>query len=375
VDVMRHMNRERFVCHFATLSGLAGELDHEIQRLGGTVNPCPLKFGFQRRFRQLIRDLHIDVVHSHVHHFSGYVLRCAYQASVPVRIAHFRNTEAGARTWRQWLIQDPLMRYWISQHATHIIGNGRGSLECSWRGWESDPRCTVIHNGLDTTAFVANGNERTEVRQEFGWNHDTKLVIHVGRMAPQKNHRRLIRIVARLMQDDRRVCCLIVGKPNDSVVQDILHVVKQFRLESRLAVTGVRNDVPRLLHAADLMIFPSVHEGVPGAVLEACAVGLPVLGSAIPGIREIAGHFSMVRFLELDQPDEAWTAKAMFILKSSQPLVPARASKQFEVSPYHLSQCIRAHQIVWEGASASLVDGIYSAPRDETGTPGLQDAA
>ena len=69
---------------------------------------------------------------------------------------------------------------------------------------------------------------------------------------------------------------------------------------------GVRDDVPQLLKTADVLLLPSIHEGLPGVVLEACASGTPVLASDLPGVREIASRLPLVRYLPLTAADEEW---------------------------------------------------------------------
>ena len=91
------------------------------------------------------------------------------------------------------------MRHWIDRRATHILGVGEAALAHGWRAdWQRDPRCAVIHNGLDTAPFAAPA-DRTGVRREFGWPEDCPLLIHVGRMCPPKNHPRLVEIAGRIM--------------------------------------------------------------------------------------------------------------------------------------------------------------------------------
>ena len=68
----------------------------------------------------------------------------------------------------------------------------------------------------------------------------------------------------------------------------------------RVRFSGERQDIPRLLKGADLFLFPSLWEGLPGALLEACAAGTPVLASDIAANREVAEVFPGIRLLGLE---------------------------------------------------------------------------
>ena len=113
---------------------------------------------------------------------------------------------------------------------------------------------------------------------------------------------------------------------------------------------GVRDDVPQLLKMSDVLLLPSIHEGLPGVVLEACATGTPVLASDLPGVREIASRLPLVRYLPLTAADEEW-ADAALDLSSEAPLPrPSAASiDAFRASVFHIDRAVEAHRELWDG--------------------------
>ena len=307
IDLLRQDALSQFEFHFATLSGGRGTLDDEITRLGGHVHPCRLAGpGFGRRFRRLVRDLDCVVVHSHVHHFSGYLLRLAAQVGVPTRIAHFRSTGDGKvptviRRAQRWI-----MKRWIDKYATAIAAVGDGAMQAAWRtDWASDKRCTIVYNGIDLGRFDA-PPDRAGVRREFGMAADTGLIIHVGSFSSTKNQIRLISIFDELRQMDHRARLLLVGRDGDGIAERLSEDIHARRMDDLVTMAGERDDVVRLLKAADVMIFPSAREGLPGAVLEACAAGIPVVATDLPGVREIAAVSPLVACLPLSAADRQW---------------------------------------------------------------------
>src|SRR2546422_7348680 len=85
IDVMGQDVLKDFEFHFVTLGPGTGALDATIRELNGHVHSCPLGVTFAARFRRLLRTCRYDIVHSHVHYFSGYILRLAYRGDVPTR--------------------------------------------------------------------------------------------------------------------------------------------------------------------------------------------------------------------------------------------------------------------------------------------------
>jgi glycosyltransferase involved in cell wall biosynthesis len=368
IDILRHVNRENFRLHFCVLSGLAGELDDTIRSLGGEIDYCKLDWRFPWRFPRLLRQLQTTVVHSHVQYFSGYVLRLAKQAGIPLRIAHFRNTpppEIGLRHRLQYA----LMRRWLAAHATHLLGNGEGSLAESWSpDWLGDPRCAVIHNGLDVGGFPT-AADRDGVRTEFGWDKRTRLVVHVGRMDPQKNHIRLLEVAAHLLRKDATCRLLLVGRPDAALQARLGERARELGVRQAIVFAGTRSDVPRLLAAADLMLFPSLYEGLPGVVLEACAVGTPVVTTNLPGTLEIAARFPSVRCLPLSASDDAWAEVCwQLLLDPGLPSLRDGARERFEASAYSIATCVHAHELVWSGAAAKGIRRLYGPAEPQVGT-------
>jgi glycosyltransferase involved in cell wall biosynthesis len=91
----------------------------------------------------------------------------------------------------------------------------------------------------------------------------------------------------------------------------VAEAVRAQGVETRVHMLGQREDVPTLLYGSDVMVFPSVREGWPGAVLEACAAGVPVVGSTLPGIEEISARCGLVECVSLEAPTGEWVERAL----------------------------------------------------------------
>ena len=352
LDLLRQVDRDRFHLDFCALSGDCGPLDAEVERFGSRVHLIRLGISFPREFASMLRREKYDVVHSHVFHSSGYILRLAKSAGVPVRIAHFRNTTNGksARIDRQ--AKEWILRRLIDRNATRILAVSEGAMCEAWTpDWSRDSRCRVVYNTLDLAPFLRT-DDRANVRAELGIPPDAQLVIHVGRMDPQKNHRRLLSIFACLAEHHRRVWLVCVGRIEAAVQADILATARSGGIADRIVIAGERSDVPSLLRASDLMIFPSLWEGMPGAVLEACIAGLPVVASDLPGVREIASKLpeAPLHVLSLDECDSVWSDVANKLLVGpSNGFFREGAVAAFQRSEFGVEHAISEHCQAWEG--------------------------
>ncbi len=354
LDLMRHMDQNKYKFHFCVLSGLPGDLDDEVRSLGGEVYYIKLGYNFPRAFRRLLRFKDFQVVHSHVHFFSGYILRLAAQEGVSGRIAHFRNTDDGKKPTFLRLMRNRIFKSWINKYATGIVAVCEGAMSFAWgQLWKQDPRCRVIYNGLDVSGFNAY-TDSDDVRKEFNLPEDCKLFIHVGRMVPQKNHNRVITIFNQIAHLRPNVALLLVGRAEANLEPGLRQTVSNLKLSAKVAFAGERRDVPRLLKASDVMIFPSLWEGLPGAVLESCAVGTPVLGSDLPGIREIAAQFpSFVKFLPLESSDSEWAIRAESMIEDQKIIeLKSNIPNLFNDSMFSIDRCIQEFSRLWENELA-----------------------
>lgn len=236
------------------------------------------------RLLRMLRSGRYDVVHSHVHQFSGPVLLLAWLAAVPIRIAHLRSVHDGRGGGLARRAYRVAARAIVARAATTVIAVSRSAMEAFWGAdWEDDPRRRVIYNGVDVARFACRGGP--DVRTELGIPPAARVVLHVGSFTPAKNHAALVAIAAALERRRPEVVFVLVG--DGALRPGIEAAVAADGLGPRFRFTGSRDDVPALLAAADVLVLPSLWEGLPGVVLEASACGVPVVASPLAAVAEI----------------------------------------------------------------------------------------
>jgi glycosyltransferase involved in cell wall biosynthesis len=348
IDLMRALRPPEFLVDVCTLSGLSGSLDGEVRACGGTIFPLRLGPSFPGRFVRLLREGRYEVVHSHVRFASGVILALAARADVPMRIAHFHSMGYGESSTFLRRAQRAGLLWLIDRYATDIVASGEWIMNAMWRpDWHRESRCRVMYNGLDP-ARLERASDAIGVRAELGIPASARLYAHVGNVLPVKNHCRLLDIFAELRRRAYPSWLLLAGAGTDDPRGPVVQGIRARGIQDRVVALGVRNDVPRLLHTADVLLLPSLSEGLPGVVLEACAIGVPVLATDLPGVREIASRLSLVCYLPLQATDEEWAdAAAALPDKATCLQLRKTARARFGASLFHVDRSAAAHRVLW----------------------------
>jgi glycosyltransferase involved in cell wall biosynthesis len=151
----------------------------------------------------------------------------------------------------------------------------------------SPGRITVIPRGRDAARLgTPSPARRREARQRLGLSASTPVLINVGRQEFQKGQADLLHAMALLGETHPSVVLIQVGRRGNQ--SDYLEcLVRELGLRERIRFLGHRDDVPDLLAAADVFVFPSIYEGLGGALIEAMALELPIVTTDIPAVREV----------------------------------------------------------------------------------------
>ncbi len=369
MHMLRHIDRERFRMDFATSQ--PGEFDDEIRSLGSQVHRTASPRNpraFARSLQGILSDGGpYDVVHSHLHYFSGYVLRVAARAGVPARIAHSHNDTTAAETGAGFLRRRylSLTQSWISRYATHGLAcSGLAAKDLFGENWSLDRRWKIIFYSMPFAPFAEVVTDRGRIREDLGIPRDAWVLGHVGRFFEQKNHMFLINVLAEAARRNPNLCLLLVG---DGPLRPAIESrVEQLQLCKRVVFAGVRPDVPLLMrNAMDGLLFPSLHEGSPLALVEAQAAGLPcVVSDTIAVEATVVGE--LVSRRSLSEPISAWvrSIEEMPLVRTT--VTPDRALQAVEDSPFEVSRGVLELQSVYRDVVCQQFRGSLAC---ESGLP------
>jgi glycosyltransferase involved in cell wall biosynthesis len=257
-------------------------------------------------FRILKEHGPYDVVHSHVHHFSGFTLMLAARAAVPVRIAHSHNDttnhEERAGPFRRLYLKGA--KQLIHHYATTGLAcSALAAMDLFGEDWKSDSTRQVLYCGIDLEPFTQPAG-RSEVRREFNIPSGALVLGHVGRFSEQKNHFFLLDIFAEVARRRPESRLLLVG--DGELREAIAQKALRLGLEEKVIMAGVRPDIARLMKGAmDVFVFPSRWEGLPLGLVEAQAAGLSCIYSDSV-TDEVNFVPSLVRRCSLTEPVSTW---------------------------------------------------------------------
>jgi len=316
MHVLRNIDRSQFQMDFCLFGSEPGLYATEIEGFGSTIWRCQMSgnlWSFRRRFHQILREGEYDVVHSHVHFFSGNVLRWAKAQSVPVRIAHSHTTRDGRSDVLMRRFYRGLMQSWIERYATHGLAASRSSASALFgENWERDDRNCVLHYAVDLHPFQE-PVDREKVRKQLGLPPGVPVMGHVGRFSREKNHIFLLEIAVEILKRRPEIHFLLVG---DGPLRPVIESrAKSMGLSDKVHFTGIRTDVARLMRGAmDVFIFPSLWEGLGVALIEAQAAGLRCIVSDVcpTEVGILPDQFTQV---SLSKSSEVWAANTIKALE------------------------------------------------------------
>lgn len=288
---------------FVTTSMKPGVLDADVIAGGHRLVPVGLSVLGVARFWSLLARGRFSAVHSQMGISSGLHLAVAFFCRVPVRVAHFRSDGIGGSRSLRRAVALLLSRFLILIFATQVVGVSPGSLSYGWRRrWASDRRCMIIPNFIDVERTVRpSGEYPTEL---VGKASGITKVAHIGRSEPSKRQELAIRVWAESASLDSSSRFHIVGSLSDNALQELDALPGSIR--SRVRHFEYVPKAGGALRFMDLTLVTSDREGLPGVVLESLAVGTPVVGSDIPGIRWIAGLVEGVFLVPVDATIHEW---------------------------------------------------------------------
>lgn len=331
---------------FVTLGSRPGSLEPDFRAAGATVHPCPLSpvGSLVPRLWQTFRALRPDVVVSHVGLTSAAMLLVARLAGVPVRVARIQSEGDGRsdtparRAWRAF------MRRLLRRCATDVLGVTGAALAFTHPP-AGDRRYRVLFNSVDPGRVA--GWDRAAARRRWAIPDDVAVLAQIGRAHPVKNRPFTVEVFRALRASSPGARLVIAGPGG---VGDLVAAHPGIADDPDVELAHETDEIASVLAAADVVLLPSLWEGLPGVVLEALAAGTPVLASDLPCLREVAAHVDGLTLLPLADGADRWAHRAA-ALAHPDPAVRDGIRRRFATSPFLLNHAAREWRSLW-GADA-----------------------
>ncbi len=319
-------------------AGEKGTFDDEARTLGARL--FYVRFGrrnlasFVQEFRQILAKGNYDAIHDHQDYIAG--LHFLFGAGIlpPTRIAHVHNPLLHVTNYAT----DPLRKLTsetgkrlLKYFATDIMGTSDQVL--SEYGFKREDYVSMnmgaAHCGFDVTKYQGD-YETTHVAlcKELGWNKSSKILLfvgrlegtegwHMGRLMTHKNPKFALDIARECIAKDDRIRLVMVGA-GQGKRHEFEEKVSTWGLSNKIRLLGQRSDVPRLMVGSDLLLFPSLAEGLGMVAVEAQAAGLPVIASDTTP-RECVVVPDLIEFCPLRADSTYWAEQCLRLINGPRP--------------------------------------------------------
>jgi glycosyltransferase involved in cell wall biosynthesis len=320
IKLLRKADRNILQMDFCVARPEEGLYEEEITSLGSKIIRCELKpfLTYQHRLSRILRENEYDVVHSHGWLFSGIILKVADNSNVPVRIAYSHTThdEHSATLYRK--LYGRLMRRMIIKHATHCLGCCSEAASALFgKECKQIDKCGVLYTSVDVEAFRPS-QKPSVTKADFGIPSDALVIGHVGSFRLAKNHTFLLEIAVEIIKRQPKAYIFLAGEGN--LRPEAEAKAERLGISKRIIFAGNRKDVPQLMmHLFDVLLFPSIYEGMPLTMVEAVTAGLRVVCSDVISREASEVLPEVFTHLSLDLPATQWAEKVIEILNEAKP--------------------------------------------------------
>ena len=309
MNTYRNIDRSKIQFDFIVHTQKPCAYDNEIRVLGGRVyNALPRYTGFNHfeyvhKWQEFFKE-HPEyrLIHGHVRSTAAIYLYIAGKYGLTT-IAHTHNTSSGTGLA---CIARELLKYPIRYLADYMFACSEAAGEFTYgKGCKKNYR--VVKNAIDTDNFKYNEPVRAKLRAELALG-ESFLIGHVGRFEAQKNHTFIIDIFEQIVLRNKTAKLILIGA--GELLEEIAMKAKNKGVLEKIIFTGVKPNVFEYLQAMDVILFPSLYEGLPVAIVESQAAGLPhVLSDSISD--EIDMGMNLIEFISLDKPAEFWAERIL----------------------------------------------------------------
>ena len=307
MNYYRAIDRSKVQFDFVVHREEEGDYEEEIRSLGGKIyRMMPLRphtFGKYEKQISSFFDAHPEyrIIHGQCSESGYFFYKEAARRGIPVIIAHAHNSHV--KFDLKWIVRT-WMKHQMRPYLTHYFACGEEAAEWLF-GKQLAKNAIILKNAIDTLQYKFDEQLREKKRKELRLPSSTLTICHIGRFDKVKNHSFILDIFEKLLKKRPDAHLLLIG---DGVLRkQTENKAKEKGILAQVRFLGVRRDVNELLQAADVMVFPSLFEGLGIAVVEAQCTGMPcIISDIIPNEVMIT---NLVEKVSLRERASIWAEK------------------------------------------------------------------
>ena len=254
-----------------------------------------------------------------------------------------------------WLVYYPIER-WMAHYTDVLITINKEDYERA-KAFKAGKVCYVPGVGIDLKKFNVGYAEKEQKRKEIGVAVDDFVLLSVGELIPRKNHEVVIRALSVLKKADKLEHLKYVICGRGSCEFELKRLASELGVEGYIRFLGYRTDVSEICNSADLFVFMSHQEGLPVALMEAMACGLPAICSNIRGNTDLIDD-GITGLISNSTPEAL--AEAINKMRSDTVLRDSLASSALQkVKQFDLSSVEDAMAQIYAEASNLVFQSVY----------------
>ena len=307
---MENIDRNKF--HVDILSYDTGKKDNfpnRVKQLGGEIFIIPKYTNGDvinsiTKTKKFFEEHRYDILHAHSSSKAVFVMFYARKAGIKIRILHAHCSKFIVTDKKALLMANLLLVPTLKNTTDFFACSPEAGIFLFGEKAYADNKVKIIHNGIDPRKYLPDSNIRNKIREELGVKE--KFVIgNVGRFRRQKNHEFLIDVFAKVCSIDPDAFLVCVG--NGELEESIKDKARKMGVFNRISFLGFRCDVNDIMQSFDLLLMPSLFEGLPVTAVEAQAEGIPGLFSS--NISADVAILPTSSFLHLEDDLDVWAKK------------------------------------------------------------------
>lgn len=350
MNLYRAMDRDRIQFDFLVHEQREGDYDAEIERMGGRFFRVPRFTGLNAgAYRRSVRALFAEhpewrVVHGHIGSCAPVYLSEAKRAGAfTIAHSHAQNYVGGLAGLAFNVAAHPVRRV-----ADYFMACSReAGLDRFGGAIVEGERFAIVPNGIDMTRYACDEAAHEQAKAELGLS-GRPVVCHTGRLIPVKNHEFLLQMFSQVVCELPDAALLCAGR--GELEESLKARAAELGLGDAVRFLGVVDDVPRLLRAADVFVFPSVNEGLALSAVEAQASGLPTIVST--GVPELAVVSDRTSRMPLSAGAEAWAGECVRMLHAAAGSARSDACEQVRAHGFDIADTSARLAAFYEAAAA-----------------------
>lgn len=280
--------------------------EKEIRELGGRIYYIPkykiINYSSYRKSWIKLLDSHQEWKVIHVHHTSSaYVYFDIARKKNRTTISH-SHTAGNDKSLKSYI--KSLMRFPLRYKADYLFACSKAASK--WMYGRKSNNTYIINNSIDAAEYSYNARISRKIKSQLGL--ENKFVVgHIGRFHSAKNHDFLIEVFSEVINLKNDSVLLLIG--DGELKKSIKDKVESLGLINDVIFLGVRSDIPELLSAMDVFLFPSLYEGLPVTLIEAQASGIATIISDT--ITDEVKITNQILSLSLENNSSLWANEIM----------------------------------------------------------------